>query len=159
MRLHRVVPSYFLQLNIDQISMHPEEGSPLLIDTSDDISLTCFQTNFISACSFFPRLAQRACRLLDINTSAFSSSLLSHSVASPHGTMDVIIYLILKRKSLYFLCSFKVLSSFCQPDFTVMDTCALLARLFDCCLLPYVKCKCQSNFPPAYLHDNKLSWR
>lgn len=136
-----------------------EEEHPLLIDTSDDISLTCFQTNFINVGSFFPRLTQRARRLLDVSTSAVSSSQLFYSVASLHRTIDIIIYLILKRKSLYFLCSFKVSSSFCQPDFTVMDTCALLARLFDCCLLPHVKCKCQSNFPPAYLHDNKLSWR
>lgn len=49
----------------------------------------------------------------------------------------------------------KVSSSFCQLDFTVINTSAPLASLFDCLLL-YVKCKCQSNFLQAYLHDNKL---
>lgn len=49
---------------------------------------------------------------------------------------------------------FKVLSSFCQADFTVINTSAPSASLFDCLLL-YVKRKCQSNFLPAYLHDNE----
>lgn len=49
---------------------------------------------------------------------------------------------------------FKVLSSFCQTDFTVINISATSASLFDCLLL-YVKCKCQSNFLQAYLHDNE----
>lgn len=49
---------------------------------------------------------------------------------------------------------FKVLSSFCQTDFTVINTSAPSASLFDCLLL-YVKRKCQSNFLQAYLHDNE----
>lgn len=49
----------------------------------------------------------------------------------------------------------KVSSSFCQLAFTVINTRAPSASLFDCLLL-YVKCKCQSNFLQAYLHDNKL---
>lgn len=52
-------------------------------------------------------------------------------------------------------CISKVSSSFCQLDFTVINTSAPSAPLFDCLLL-YVKCKCQSNFLQAYLHDNKL---
>lgn len=49
---------------------------------------------------------------------------------------------------------FKVPSSFCQTDFTVINTSAPSASLLDCLLL-YVKRKCQSNFLPAYLHDNE----
>lgn len=84
-----------------------------------------------------------------LNATAFVRSLslsLSFSVSLPHP-------LSLSSCMIPFDI-FKVLSSFCQADFTVINTSAPSASLFDCLLL-YVKRKCQSNFLPAYLHDNE----